>query len=320
MSEHLPTPNPEELLEEVDSRFGDKAHFCEILLHNEIKVLGDLADFAEVAEHQNETKFAELKSAIEHNQPKNSVTAYYFGSEAGKPIFGVFKPHDGENPHVQHEYHIDRMDVREVLAYEISEHFGFDLVPPTVHREINGQVGSLQLFIPQESYQTVEWVEKLSRQSHFDFARDSVDWELMAAFDYIIANTDRHARNVLVRYDREGERVSPVETDYGAELVAIDNGTSFSSQGYYDRDVDLKGPNADLTYSLDEAAPLQIEIPGYMKEMLRSGLARRGEFGLERYEGLIEGREILAMWERVENLLKSGVFLSRYNERAVFGY
>ena len=35
----------------------------------------------------------------------------------------------------------------EVLAYELSELLGLDLVPPTVVRELGGEVGSFQLFV-----------------------------------------------------------------------------------------------------------------------------------------------------------------------------
>lgn len=321
MSEHLSHHEELENVTSVESRFGDKDHFCEVLLHNEGRVLGDLKDYAEISDHQNTVKLAEVATTIEHNQPKNSITTYYFGQEGNKPILGVFKPLDGENPNVHQEYHIDRFDVREVLAYQVSEHFGFDLVPPTVHREINGQVGSLQLFIPQESHQTIEWVEQHSGQSHLYFARNSTDWEMMAAFDYIIGNPDRHARNVLARYDLDGNgKVEPVEGEYGTELIAIDNGTSFSSAGYYDRNTQAKGPSADLSYSLDERQPLQIELPEYLIDILKNGLANRKDLNIGAFSETIEPGEITSMWQRAEDLVKTGVFLSRYNEKAVFGY
>lgn len=90
----------------------------------------------------------------------------------------------------------------EVLAYELDQKLGFDLVPPTVVRSIDGEVGSLQLF--RES------VQGAAPRSH-DLNRQSL-------FDYLIDNKDRHDNNFLV-------------TGKG-EVISIDNGLSFTGFGY----------------------------------------------------------------------------------------
>jgi len=312
-----------ELLEPVESRFGDKPHIEQILRDGDAHILGSADELLDIEKHQNTVQLAEILATLQENEPRNIVKHIFFDSLDGNQqrTLGIFKPFSGENPYVHEQYHNDRFDVREVLAYEISEHFGFDLVPPTVHREINGEIGSLQLFMPTAQYQTIEWVEKHSHETHFDFARDSVDWEVLAAFDYILANPDRHARNVLVEYahDHKQNIIVP-QGDYGATLIAIDNGTSLSTAGYYDHDVTISGPNVDMTYSLDERKPLALEIPDYLLAILKQGLANRAELHLERYNDTISPTELQAVWQRAEDLVKQKVFLSRYNERHVFGY
>lgn len=313
----------EEAVVEVDSRFGDKEHLHQLLLTGEAKLLGSIDELLEISPHQNAVELAEIVHFHQYNdngRPKNLLSTYYFGEEGNRPILGIFKGVDGENPYVREQYSIDRLDIREVLAYDVSEHFGLDLVPPTVHREINGQLGSLQLFMPNDHYETVEWVEQHSGQSHFDFGRNSTDWEMMAAFDYIIANPDRHARNVMVKYAKDPDnKIIIPEDKYGAELIAIDNGTSFSTKGYYSRDTVVSGPNSDMTYSIAERQPLTLEIPDYLLEVLRRGLSNRADLHLQRYKDIISPSELQAMWQRAEDLVKQKVFLSRYNERHVFG-
>lgn len=321
MSEKEERDQPEPVIdsEGVTSRFGDKNHLKELLLGSEARLLGSIDELLEVDEHMNRVELAELAHSIIESEARNHLHPVFLGREGGRAILGVFKPLDGENPDVRNEYHIDRFDIREVLAYELSEHFGFDLVPPTVHREIDGQIGSLQLFLPQDHYQTAEWVEGKSGRSHVDFGRESSDWQEMAIFDYIIGNPDRHSRNIMVRYSRNDKKgVEVYEDDYGAQLIAIDNGTSLSSKGYYEPNVPLKGPNADMTYSFEEYMPLVLKIPEYLLEMIKNGLNRREELSLGRYDGCIESTELEAMWQRAEDLVSRGVFLSRFNERHVF--
>lgn len=96
----------------------------------------------------------------------------------------------------------------EVLAYELDKKFGFNLVPPTVERRLDGKIGSVQLY-------------KIASQPTLDgrhlihARRDELN--KLSLFDYLIDNRDRHGENVLV--DRRGK------------VISIDNGDSFTGKG-----------------------------------------------------------------------------------------
>ncbi len=92
----------------------------------------------------------------------------------------------------------------EVGAYKIDQLFGFNMVPLTVEREINGELGSVQLFVRD----AVD-AELISPELIDSFQRKKLE-----LFDYIIHNTDRmHGHgNFLVTSNRR--------------IIASDNGLS----------------------------------------------------------------------------------------------
>lgn len=114
---------------------------------------------------------------------------------------GVFKPKDGEN-HVRDSVSEGTYYRRERAAYLVDLFLDLDLVPPTVIREINNRVGSIQQFVEdaQVSYQHAGIIKNLEVE--------------LAVLDYIIWNSDRHRANYLVKND-------------GSRLYAIDNGLTF---------------------------------------------------------------------------------------------
>jgi hypothetical protein len=125
----------------------------------------------------------------------------------GKQVRGIFKPIDGEKD--WGEYKKGTLYQREIAASRLSDELGFHIVPPTIETTVNGQKGSLQL-----------WVENASTANlvHDQFHMDRARRELMTVFDYLISNTDRHGGNWLVRHNGQSE-----------EPVAIDHGLSFPS-------------------------------------------------------------------------------------------
>ena len=83
----------------------------------------------------------------------------------------------------------------EVAAYQLDQLLGLRLVPPTVERKVSGRRGSLQA-----------WVDRpLGRFGQGPPPPDSRLAEnylhAQRVFDYLIFNTDRHARNVLFGSD-----------------------------------------------------------------------------------------------------------------------
>lgn len=87
----------------------------------------------------------------------------------------------------------------EVLAYELSKLFRFDIVPPTIERELYGTKGSLQLFANSSNSKSL----------------NEGEYYLQQLFDYIIDNKDRAlSHNYLV---------SPT-----GKVISIDNGMSMT--------------------------------------------------------------------------------------------
>ncbi len=123
-------------------------------------------------------------------------------------IKGVWKPHK----------RIKLSNYRaEVLAYELDMKFGFNLVPPTVERTINEEVGSLQLYIegttsgPLLNYYKKSISDDMIKQVDHDIRKQSL-------FDFLIENNDRNVNNFLISND--------------SKIVSIDNASSFTGHGF----------------------------------------------------------------------------------------
>lgn len=105
---------------------------------------------------------------------------------------------------------------RELLAFQIDQELGVGLVPRTVKRTIDGEIGSLQFWMDGKAvlkfgtpvggnleYTLVGKKVLVSRQ-------DMIDITMM---DIIMGNTDRHVGNALINID--------------GRLIMIDNGSTF---------------------------------------------------------------------------------------------
>lgn len=98
---------------------------------------------------------------------------------------------------------------REILSYALDKAFGFDLVPPTIGREISSVgPGSVQAWVGCPT--AWEWIDK-----GYDYRKDRMNpWlHRLAAFDFIRGEIDRHSNNWIM--------------DENARVYAIDNGYSF---------------------------------------------------------------------------------------------
>lgn len=121
---------------------------------------------------------------------------------------GVWKPKDGENREIVERHANGDLYVRERAAYLVDLFLGFDLVPPTVIREIGGYIGSLQKFVPDAilGYQAKRRMPE--RQEYL-----TAQFQTMRLFDFIVSNSDRNVGNYLV-------------TESG-KVAAIDHGICF---------------------------------------------------------------------------------------------
>lgn len=99
---------------------------------------------------------------------------------------------------------------REILAYDIDKATGFNLIPPTVGRHIDGiGYGSLMAWV--QAPLAIDWIRS-KKYIYRDHSENS--WlHLCAAFDFIVGNLDRHAANWLL--------------DKTHKVFAIDNGYAF---------------------------------------------------------------------------------------------
>jgi len=116
----------------------------------------------------------------------------------------IYKPARGETP--LDDFPDGTLAKREVAAYLVSEALGWRLVPPTVYRS-DGPLGpgSLQLFI-QADFEQHYFTLMPARRAEF---------QVMAAFDWIVNNADRKSGHCLL--DRDGQ------------IWGVDNGLTFHS-------------------------------------------------------------------------------------------
>jgi hypothetical protein len=152
-------------------------------------------------------------------------------TDGTRTLNGVWKTIDESRPGVtQFERGRFEVDFRdsykfEIAAYELDKLLGLELVPPTVERELNGQKGSLQLWV--EGAMT-EW----DRQKQKVVAPDPDRWNeqmfKVRLLHQLTYNTDRgNIRNVLV------------DSDF--RIYAIDHSRAFR------RHHELPGGQKDLT-------------------------------------------------------------------------
>jgi uncharacterized repeat protein (TIGR03843 family) len=131
------------------------------------------------------------------------------GEKSGLPLLpagavrGIYKPHRGERPLWDFPSGLYR---REVAAYELSAWLGWAVVPPTVLRDADYGLGSVQLFIEADF-----------ARHYFNFLEDETFHEqlkTMAVFDVLANNADRKGGHVLI--------------DSADHLWGIDNGLCFN--------------------------------------------------------------------------------------------
>lgn len=102
---------------------------------------------------------------------------------------------------------------REVCSYLVDRALGFDLVPPTIGRELDGfGPGSTQAWVDART----GW--KWLADGEYDYRRDLRNpWlHRLAALDFVTGQIDRHANNFIVDAERR--------------VYAIDNGYAFPAE------------------------------------------------------------------------------------------
>jgi hypothetical protein len=109
--------------------------------------------------------------------------------EDGSCCYGVYKPRRGEVP--LRDFPSGTLYKREVAAYILTRHLGWDMVPPTIiRRDAPHGIGSLQLYVEPRS----------GASAQFDRLRETHRGELqqMAMFDLLTNNADRKGGHCLL--------------------------------------------------------------------------------------------------------------------------
>lgn len=99
-------------------------------------------------------------------------------------------------------YEVDFQDSwqTEIAAYQIDLIIGLGLVPATVERRVNGNVGSLQWFVQSMMSEAARVKDKV-QVPDID-AWNKIQYKVRL-FDQLIANVDRHLNNLLVTKEFE---------------------------------------------------------------------------------------------------------------------
>ncbi len=190
----------------------------------------------------------------------------------------VYKPQRGEAP--LWDFPDGTLYLREYATYLVSESLGWSFVPPTVIRDGEFGIGSVQMYVesdPDANYFTL-----------FEAYRDEM--MRVCAFDVLINNADRKASHCLLGDD--------------GRIWCIDHGVTFHDQ-YKLRTViwDFAG----------EPVPEVI-----LKDLdgLLQGFGEAGGIG-ERLTLLLSRSEVDAVRRRVDGLLESRTFPLPGPERSV---
>lgn len=159
-----------------------------------VDTLRDRKDCRSPGKHTSDEERLEMVS------PRNRVMLVEMSSKGQEPLEAIFKPKDGEAIWVEEngavrgiiETRPQTGYLREWLAGFIAKAMDSEVVPPTVIREINGAIGSVQLKVegqPVCVFGGEEWLENAKVK----------DLREVAVLDYILENGDRHDGNYFIK-------------------------------------------------------------------------------------------------------------------------
>lgn len=197
----------------------------------------------------------------------------------GRNGFGVYKPEKGEAP--LWDFPGGTLYRRECATYELARMLGWGLVPPTVPREADAGMGSLQLFVPPAD------------EANFFTMRDTHHDALfrMAVLDVLANNADRKGGHCLKGGD--------------GRLWGVDHGLTFHSERK------LRTVIWDFS-GLDVPEELLVDV----RKLLDAVCSEESE-GTTRLMAFLSGREMEALRARVKALIDGPVMPQPYSRRDV---
>jgi uncharacterized repeat protein (TIGR03843 family) len=209
----------------------------ELLTHGELSVEGRLVD-------------------------ASNATLYCAATAAGVTAACVYKPVAGERP--LWDFPDGTLAEREVAAFEVSTETGWDLVPPTVHRDGPLGPGMVQLWVA-----TDDAVDVVSIIRHGDERLRRI-----AVFDAVINNADRKGGHLLPTPD--------------GRVYGVDHGVSFH--------VEDKLRTVLWNWAGKPLPAEAVAVLTRLRESLRGGLG-------ERLRDLLTAREVRRTAARLDALL-----------------
>jgi len=163
----------------------------------------------------------------------------------------------------------------EVAAYRLSRLLGLDTVPPTVLREIDGERGSVQLWV--ENAHTREELDDTGSQPENPFYWVMQE-RMILVWDELISNWDRNTTNLLV--------------DATGRLWFIDHTRSFrrtATLDHADQVTVCERHLWDALRGLDEA-DVRRELSPYLEDSQIVALLKRRNLLVRHLEALLEDR------------------------------
>jgi hypothetical protein len=265
-----------------ESRFGNKDEVCRWLREGAVEGKTQIEDVIPKLKgrHSNVVELAVLPYYF--RIVKEEIPQEYIYKK-GEKIYvrGIFKPYLGESAQKKLEFGFDaetHCHKREEMAYLVDSELGFDIVPPTIEKVIDGQVGSIQLFVPPE---LADWEKDISGLDE-ESLHESMDYYKIAVLDYILQNPDRKPENYLVSLD-------------GGKCFAIDHGYILPPKGCSEEDI--LGPRDILRGKM---------IPEDLVGQLKSFLNRKDKISLRLSQSVVDLAGII---KRTQELIESGRIL-----------
>jgi len=136
----------------------------------------------------------------------------------------------------------------EIAAYLLDKHLGLNMIPPTVEKRRHGDRGSLQLWIPETITLKDKTIRKIKTPSIHIFNWNRATY-LQRAFDNLIANEDRHMKQILITKDWR--------------MILIDHSRSFRSSRKFTREL-------IFTENHKDGPKLMSELPRAFVEKLKN--------------------------------------------------
>jgi hypothetical protein len=186
---------------------------------------------------------------------------------------GIYKPKSSSHVYCNENGDKNFHFQRERAGYLIDKYIGFDLVPPTVIRDVFGEQGSVQQYVENtQTYWNAE--EEIYKQFPLEYQK-------LLMLDYITFNRDRNDSNLLV-----GEK----------QIHAIDNERTFEEEPPMDDSFNIPHPDVSPQRLLDQTvAQLLLDF--------QNDQSRKDALKME-LESLLDKQTIEATFARIAILTK----------------